>query len=392
MRETLSGFCARTGRDALLGEWDAERNAPLTPNYVSYGSHEKVWWRCAKGHSWQAAVYTRTGSGAECPYCKGVRAWPGENDLATLRPDLAAQWHPTKNEGFTPAEIPIGSHHRAWWICEKGHEWRTAVKSRALDGTGCPVCANRVIIAGQNDLAAQFPDIARQWHPTKNGTLTPEQVGSGAHRKVWWQCEKGHEWRSSVSSRTGSGAGCPYCAGKLVITGETDLATLFPKTAAEWHTERNGTQTPQTVSANSNRKVWWICPQGHEYQAAVASRTTHGSGCPYCAGRRLLTGFNDLGTVEPKVAEQWHPTLNGNLTPQMVTSGMHRKVWWQCSEGHVWKAAIYSRTGAQKCGCPVCAGNMGKARRERQERYARTMAQAYERRPQTAEHSGSFAG
>ena len=88
----------------------------------------------------------------------------------------------------------------------------------------------------------------------------------------------------------------------------------------------------------------------------IAHRAQSGSGCPYCTNRKVLAGFNDLAALEPAVAKEWHPTLNGALTPEMVTAGSHRKVWWQCALGHVWKAAIYPRTGKQRCGCPVCAG------------------------------------
>ena len=88
----------------------------------------------------------------------------------------------------------------------------------------------------------------------------------------------------------------------------------------------------------------------------IAQRVQRGDGCPYCANRKVLPGFNDLATLDPAVAKEWHPTLNGALTPEMVTVGSHRKVWWQCTCGHVWKAAIYPRTGKQRCGCPVCAG------------------------------------
>ena len=69
--------------------------------------------------------------------------------------------------------------------------------------------------------------------------------------------------------------------------------------------------------------------------------------------------------MEPEIAGQWHPTLNGGLTPEMVTAGSSRKVWWQCPDGHVWKAIICSRTGKQKCGCPVCAGRVKEDRAER---------------------------
>ena len=142
------------------------------------------------------------------------------------------------------------------------------------------------------------------------------------------------------------------------MPSENDLATLFPDIAAQWDTERNGSLRPDQVTSFSNRRVWWRCTLGHEWQAVVAARVVENSGCPYCAGRRVLAGFNDLATLHPKIAAQWDATLNGNLSPEMVTPGSHKRVWWRCSEGHVWKTAVYSRTGKQKCGCPVCAGKV----------------------------------
>ena len=364
MRETLYDYCVRTGERELLAQWNPTRNGGLTPRDLSYGSKRKVWWRCGEGHEWQAVVHTRTGSGSGCPVCAGKQVLPGVNDLASRYPELAAQWHPSKNAPWTPADVLPGSHKKVWWRCEKGHEWQAIVKSRA-SGCGCPVCAHREIVSGDNDLASAYPELARQWHPTRNGALRPEDVAAGTRRKVWWRCEKGHEWQATVASRA-DGAGCPVCAGKKIIPGENDLASSFPDAAAQWHPNKNGALTADSVSPYSNRKVWWMCALGHEYAAAVASRTMRGSGCPYCTGRKVLAGFNDLAALEPRVAAQWHPTLNGALTPKMVTAGSHRKVWWQCPEGHVWKAVIYSRAGPKKCGCPVCAG---KVREQKQDRY-----------------------
>lgn len=377
MKTTLYDYCRTHDRPELLREWHPAKNAPLTPEGITYGSKRSVWWKCKKGHEWQTAVYTRA-AGSGCPYCAGKRAWPGENDLASQRPDLATQWHPTKNNGVTPADIPLGSHHMAWWVCEKGHEWKAIVKSRAIGGTGCPVCANRALLPGINDLATTHPELARQWHPAKNGSLTPHDVMAGTRRKVWWRCDRGHEWQAAVSSRA-VGTGCPVCAGKTAIPGENDLASLFPAIAAQWHPTRNGGLTPEKLTPYSNKKAWWLCPLGHEYTAAVAARITDRSGCPYCAGRKVLPGFNDLATLEPKVAAQWHPTLNGALTPEQVTTGSHKKVWWECPNGHIWKAVIYSRAGpgSRKCGCPVCAGRI---QPERTERYRLAMAE-YEKFP-----------
>ena len=361
LRESLAAYCSRLGLSNLLAQWDGSRNSPLSPDSISYGSKQKVWWVCEKGHHWQAAVHTRTGSGTGCPICSGKVPLSGETDLETLYPDLARQWHPTKNVSLTPKQVLPGSHKTVWWICEKGHVWQAQIKSR-VSGCGCPVCANRTTLPTENDLATQFPDIAAQWHPALNGPLTPQHVVPGSHRKVWWVCEKGHHWQASIASRTSGGTGCPVCAGKQVLSGENDLASLFPGIAAQWHPTLNGSLGPGQVTPYTNRKVWWRCPLGHDYRAVVTARTKHGSNCPYCSGRKVLPGFNDLATLAPELARQWHPTLNGSLTPEMVTAGSHQKVWWTCSHGHVWQAVIHSRSGPRKCGCPICAGQVSHTR------------------------------
>ncbi len=361
LRETLADYCKRMELENLLAQWDCQQNYPLTPQTISHGSKQKVWWQCAKGHHWQAAVYTRT-AGTDCPYCAGKFPLPGETDLATLYPSLAAQWHPTKNAPLTPQQVLPGSHRMVWWQCEKRHEWRAQVKSRVA-GCGCPVCANRKIHPNENDLATQYPELAAQWHPTKNGLLDIHTIAPGSRRKAWWRCDKGHVWQATIASRTSGGSGCPVCSGKKVIPGENDLGSQFPELAAQWLTEKNRPLTTRQVTPYSNQKVWWQCELGHKYQAAVAARTMNGSGCPYCAGKKVLAGFNDLAALFPDLAAQWHPTLNGTLTPEMVTAGSHHKVWWECPLGHVWKAVIYSRTGPKHCSCPVCAGKVRTQRR-----------------------------
>ncbi|MBO5127437.1 MAG: zinc-ribbon domain-containing protein [Clostridia bacterium] len=266
------------------------------------------------------------------------------------------QWDYVRNTDTDPKNVTAGSHQMVWWRCEKGHRWQAQIKSRVRKA-GCPVCTNRIVEAGENDLATTHPALAAQWHEMKNAPLTPYKVTAGSHKKVWWRCPKGHEWQSAVYSR-GNGAGCPVCAGKVVIAGENDLASAYPQIAAQWHPTRNGELKPSEVTPFSNRNVWWICGMGHEYSSTVAHRTQEKSECPYCTGRKVLVGFNDLATKEPKLSEQWDEERNGSLTPQMVTAASHKKVWWKCSDGHVWQARIASRTGARRHGCPVCAGKV----------------------------------
>lgn len=356
MRQSLFEWCSKAEDDTLLRQWDTEKNADLTPYTVSYGSQKKPYWRCDRGHSWQATVFSRT-AGAGCPYCAGKRVWRDGNDLASAFPEVAAEWHPMKNAPLTPGDVRPGTHRRVWWKCKAaGHEWYAEVKSRA-QGCGCPVCANRIVLPGFNDLATTHPALALEWNAEKNNGLTPADVVSGTDRRVWWRCRKNpkHEWRAAISSRVG-GMGCPICAGKRVRAGENDLASQYPKIAAEWDFEHNNGQTPDQFMPNSNRKVRWICPLGHTYDATICSRTTRSRGCPYCAGRKVLLGFNDLATKDPKLAAQWYQPLNGSLTPEMVTCGSAKKVFWRCAENHVWPAIISSRAGKQRCGCPICAG------------------------------------
>lgn len=106
--------------ERLKAEWDQEKNAPLRFEDVTPGSDRKVWWRCDKGHSWQAKVSNRF-RGTGCPFCAGHRILPGENDLQTVYPEIAQEWHPTKNGDLSPGEVAPHSNQYAWWKCVEGH-------------------------------------------------------------------------------------------------------------------------------------------------------------------------------------------------------------------------------------------------------------------------------
>jgi len=339
----------------IAAQWHLTRNGDLTPDQVSAGSEKRVWWSCDLGHEWETKVKNRTRQGDGCPVCTGRKVLAGYNDLATRFPDIAKQWHPTRNGELIPDQVSAGSEKRVWWRCEQGHEWEATVGSRTRQGNGCPVHAGRKPLAGCNDLATRFPDIAAQWHPTRNGDLTPGQVYAGSRKRVWWRCEQGHEWETKVGSRTSGGSGCPVHAGRKPLAGSNDLATTFPDIAAQWHPTRNGYLTPDQVSAGSSKKMWWRCEQGHAWEATVGSRTTGGCGCPVHSGKKLLAGYNDLATKNPAIAAQWHPTKNGDCTPDQVLAGTNAKVWWRCEQGHAWEATVSRRT-RQSTGCPVCTG------------------------------------
>lgn len=217
----------------LVSEW-SEKNLPLTPDDITFGSNKKVWWKGACGHEWEKSVKARS-NGEKCPICSGARAIAGINDLATLEPLLVKQW--SKKNKIKPTEVSIGSHKKVIWRCEKGHEWEAAVKSRTINKTGCPYCSHNKVLAGFNDFATLLPGIAAEWSD-RNYPLLPTQVTVFANRKAWWKCNDcRREWNTLISTRSG-GSKCPYCSGYIFLKGFNDLQTTHPEIASEW-SEKN---------------------------------------------------------------------------------------------------------------------------------------------------------
>lgn len=330
----------------LIPEW-SEKNLPLTPDKITFGSNKRVWWKGACGHEWETSVKARS-KGEKCPICSGARVIEGINDLATLKPLLAQEWS-EKNE-LKPTEVSVASHKKIIWKCKHGHEWEASVKSRTVNGTGCPYCSHNKVLAGFNDLASQYPDIAAEWSD-RNLPLQPTMVTAFANSKAWWKCRDcGNEWYTLISTRSG-GSRCPYCSGYTLLKGFNDLATTHPDLAAEW-SERNYPLLPDEVNAKSRRNVWWKCKTcGNEWKSVINARVK-GTVCPVCAEREVLAGYNDLATTDRELLVEWDYELN-KLKPTEVSRNSAKRAWWQCRYGHSWSMKINERTVLGK-GCRIC--------------------------------------
>ena len=219
-RRVPQGKSLRIRHPDIAAQW-SDRNE-LTPDDVLQSSQSRIFWVCPVGHEWEATVFSRCYRLSGCPYCAGKRATPGTNDLATVNPALALEWHPTRNTD-SPNTILPKSGKKAWWVCSEGHEWESTVYNRS-SGTGCPYCAGSRVTPGETDLGTTHPWVAAQLHPHRN-TLTASQLAPMSSKRQWWVCGKGHEWESPVSDRTG-GHGCPRCASAGMSKPEFEIDEL----------------------------------------------------------------------------------------------------------------------------------------------------------------------
>lgn len=336
----------------LMKEWNYEKNKEIDINSLTIGCGKKVWWKCSNGHEWEDSINHRN-AGRNCPYCSNHRVLVGYNDLFTTHPDLKYEWDYDKNREFNPNQITSGSHKKVWWKCSKNHSYESVIKER-VKGRGCPYCANKKILIGYNDLFTTHSYLSHEWNYKKNNKISPNDFTYGSNTKVWWKCEKGHEYLCAISHKI-RGNGCPYCANKKILVGYNDLATLKPELLIEWNYKKNS-KTPQEYFSSTNQKVWWKCSKcGQEWETTINARSK-GSSCPYCAHQKLIVGKNDLLTVNPYLASQWHPTKNGSLTAKDVFSSSGQKVWWLGECGHEWQAPIVNRNNGTSC--PICAKSM----------------------------------
>ena len=341
----------------LSAEWDNEKN-DVKPSEV-IGGAKKIWWICPKGHSYNASMNSRTNRKSGCPICAGLQVAKGVNDLKTVAPEIAKEWDYEKNGELKPDNVIYGGTKKVWWICPKGHSYDMQICSRKK--SGCPICANKRVLVGYNDLESRFPLISKEWDFGKN-VLKPSEVAAFSGKKVWWLCPLGHSYCAPIGERTGRGRACPICSNRNVLMGFNDLETWCKNNGredilVEW-SARNEIQ-PNQISPHNGKKVWWECSLGHEWEASIGSRTGgNQNGCPYCSGRYLLIGYNDLETWcknngREDILVEW--SNRNEIQPNQISPHNNKKVWWECSLGHVWEASIGSRTGKSSSGCPYCS-------------------------------------
>ena len=365
----------------IAKQWHPTKNGDLKPEQFTKGSGKKIWWLCDKkcnygcNHEWIAVISTQI-KGCRCPYCSlPCKKLCIHNSIVYLYPQIAAQWHPTKNGDLKPEYFTTGSSIKVWWLCENTckegckHEWECNIANRTINNRGCPYCVNQKICIHES-IVYTHPAIAIQWHPHKNSDLKPEQFSFGSNKKIWWLCEIickercKHEWETTVASRI-SGFGCPYCSiPKQKICIHDSIVYTHSEIAKQWHPTKNGDLKPEQFSYGSSHKnIWWLCnntcKEGciHIWKSSINNRI-RGDDCSYCS-KHIICIHDSIVYTHSEIAKQWHPTKNGELKPELLSSGSGLKVWWLCENTckynckHEWEIRIVNRTNGN--GCPYCS-------------------------------------
>ncbi len=346
---------------------------------------------------------------------------PGETDLETIYPEIAAEWDYENNSGKPTEYLPF-SNKKVYWICPICHQsYLRKICDRTLTRMGCPQCMNpgerstsqqeqmfvfylskvtevqnRAKILGL-EIDAFLPELnagieyhGEYYHLKRANHDAEKEAALMKHgiRLITVKCGRERnvsedtivmqtkfkenpsiselEWavRETLSllvlpepdidlQRDLSAIYAQY----IRTIKSNNLSARFPEIAADWNTELNHGMTPEMFAYGSNKRVWWTCSVcGNDYDMKIGNRTVAKMGCPYCAGKRVKAGFNDLATTHPIIAKEWD-TQRNHLTPQQITKGSGRKAWWICGKcGYNYLSAISSRTAGK--GCPVCAGKI----------------------------------
>lgn len=268
-------------------------------------------------------------------------------------------WCKLNNKTFELlSEEYIGTFNKLKWKCLKEDcgeifeiAWTTAQSNH-----GCGFCKG--FQAGlSNCLTTKNPELAKQWHPTLNGDLTPYDVTEFSNKKVWWQCDKGHEWEDQIISRS-KYIDCPYCNHQRV-SKEYNLLVINPVLSKEWDYNKNK-KRPEDFLPNSDQKIWWQCCNNpkHKWEAPISRRNGgRKSNCPYCAGKLPSEDYNLL-VYNPELCKEWDYKKN-KKKPEDYTPGSNKKVWWICKDCEFnWQADISNRNYSGN-GCPRCSESKG---------------------------------
>ena len=337
---------------------------------VTTGSKRKLTFVCPDcGQEFESRIFNIVRSVDKgftgCSVCAGRKIIPGINDLASKYPEIAAMWS-NKNKK-SASEIAVKCNKKAIFVCpDCGEEFEAKIEhvvcSVSNGNTGCPVCRGLRVAPGINDLASQCPKAAAMW--SSKNKLSASEVAAKSGKKAFFVCpDCGHEFETdvihAVRSVSGGTTGCPVCAGRKIVPGINDLTSQCPEAAAMWSSKNK--LSASEVAVKSNRKAFFKCRDcGQEFEAmiknVVRSVINGTTGCPVCAGLKVVSSINDLASQCPEAAAMW--SSKNKLSASEVAVKSNKKAFFKCRDcGQEFEAAIQNvvrSVGNGFTGCYDC--------------------------------------
>ena len=355
-----------TENEKLMAEWDWEKNNELglNPEKLTHGSNKKAWWKCSVcGYKWEAKIGNRSILKRGCPNCAGQVLIKGKNDLETLNPQLACEWNYEKNGEIKPSDIRLNHNSKVWWTCPQGHEYQASPNHRN-NGTNCPICNSgrqtsfaeqavyyyikkiypdavnryREIFDNKMEVDIYIPSLKTAieydgvyWHNRKEKSKQREII---KYQKCKQQGIRLIRLRESISNTEHEIADiCFYVENvdniknlNMLIRHLLDEIDL----RSNMWTRKNPRMVHSPVNVDADRDRFEILKY------------------------KQVSNKNNLKELYPELAKEWNYEKNGNFTPDKVTPGSDKRVWWKCKEcGHEWITTVGHRVGGT--GCPICA-------------------------------------
>jgi hypothetical protein len=342
----------------LASEWHPTKNKDLKPEDFTPMSTKKVWWQCPKSedHEWESTIGNRS-YGNGCPFCAGSgTSQPEIRILCELKYLFGSDeiaWR-SRIDGVE-IDIFISKYNigvefdGSYW--HKGKLQTDVDKNKFFQTKGIQIIRVRehpLQVISKNDVIVQQKPLTKD---DLNALILNIKAGLKLPLKI--NCDDYIGNSSFLNEKEFK----RFISFLPSPPPEYSILRTHPEISKQWHYEKNSPLKPENFTFGSQKKVWWKCPKGeeHEWEIGIVRRCSLGRGCPFCAGKRV-SKTNNLLARNPKVASEWHPTMNNDLKPEDFTYGSDKKVWWQCPKDndHEWEAVIKNRS--RGLGCPFCSG------------------------------------
>lgn len=236
-------WCSCNNKKNLIKEWDYESN-DILPSQVTYGSHKEVFWICPKGHKYKKQIHSRC-QGTGCSVCSGVN-FRKRNLLFTDFPELIEELDTEINTLEDLKKITCSSNKKIAWICSKNHKYFQSAVNK-IKSKGCPICNNRQVLYGFNDLETWCKEndrneILEDWDYKLNSIL-PQNIIFGSGKVCNFVCHIcGYKWKTRLNARTLQKTGCYKCSKRM--------SSSFPEQAVYFYIKK---YFPDAI--NGDRKI-----------------------------------------------------------------------------------------------------------------------------------------